>query len=224
VLRHSRAPVEVLFLEVGSLDGTAEYLDGIADAASVRVEVVRATTDHGIPAACRQMLAQARGEYLVLLNNDTAVPPGWLEQLVAVAKQLPDVGLVGPMSNCAAPPQWVESVPYRLQPKNDVHGTDDGPRSSLLLDLAPVDRFAEEWRWQHRGQCQETDRLGGFCLLIKRQVLADVELLQAQSGLEVFDTDALCLRALQAGYKLACCRDLFIHNFGSRSYPRRTLT
>src|SRR5947209_6974624 len=73
VLRHSRPPFEIIFLDVGSLDGTAEYLAGIKTAAQVRVEVVRTATDSGVGDACKEAIAQARGEYLMLLNNDTVV-------------------------------------------------------------------------------------------------------------------------------------------------------
>ena len=45
VLRHSREPYELIFLDIGSLDGTAEYLAGVRDAAPVRVEVVRTPAD-----------------------------------------------------------------------------------------------------------------------------------------------------------------------------------
>ena len=60
---------------------------------------------------------RGRGDYLVLLNNDTVVTAGWLTYLVGLAELAPEVGLVGPMSNGAAPPQRVEQVPYRLGPR-----------------------------------------------------------------------------------------------------------
>jgi hypothetical protein len=47
-----------------------EYLAGIAAAARVRVEVVRTPTDLGIPDAIKEGINRARGEYLVLLNNE----------------------------------------------------------------------------------------------------------------------------------------------------------
>jgi hypothetical protein len=37
LLAHTRQPFELIFLDIGSLDGTAEYLAGIAAAAQVRV-------------------------------------------------------------------------------------------------------------------------------------------------------------------------------------------
>src|SRR5207249_4803710 len=38
LLRHSRRPCELIFVDIGSLDGTPEYLAGVADAAPVRIE------------------------------------------------------------------------------------------------------------------------------------------------------------------------------------------
>src|ERR1700732_1977461 len=48
LLKHTRQPFELIVLDIGSLDGTAEYLAGIATAAQVRVETVRTPTDLGI--------------------------------------------------------------------------------------------------------------------------------------------------------------------------------
>ena len=43
------------------------------------------TVNLGFPAAINQGLRQARGEYLVLLNNDVVVTEGWLDHLIALA-------------------------------------------------------------------------------------------------------------------------------------------
>src|SRR6266704_4145762 len=48
VLRFSRKPFELIFLDVGSLDGTREFIAGAAVAAGVRIESVRTPTDQGI--------------------------------------------------------------------------------------------------------------------------------------------------------------------------------
>src|SRR5438876_1463305 len=115
LLRHTREPFELIFIDIGSLDGTAEYLDGVGAAARVHVEVVRTETDLGIGEAVRTALSRAAGEYIVLLNNDTIVTENWLNQLAGLAGSIAGVGLAGPMSNYAAPPQLVESVPYRSE-------------------------------------------------------------------------------------------------------------
>src|SRR5438045_3649731 len=94
VLKHTRWHYEMIFLNVGSLDGTAEYLAGIVDATAIRAEVVHAPTDLDIADAVQEAIKLARGEYLVLLNNDTVVTDAWLNQLVGLAKMSPAIGMV----------------------------------------------------------------------------------------------------------------------------------
>jgi GT2 family glycosyltransferase len=215
VLRWSREPFELIFLDVGSLDGTAAYLAGLRDglADKRRVEVCRAATDLDIKQACQEALEKARGQYVCLLNNDTVVTPGWLDALTALAGVSEGFGMVGPMSNYAAPPQLVETVPYRVGPRRGARPGEP------LVDVQAVQSFAREFGAQNKGKWLEAERLGGFCLLVKRAVLQRVgAALNAWTDLGLFDTDILSAKARQAGFTLACCRDLFVHHFGTRTF------
>ena len=218
VLRHSRPPFELIFLDIGSLDGTAEYLAGVAAAASVPVDIVRTATDLGIPAACEEAIHRAKGQYITLLNNDTVVTDGWLNQLIGLVTMSQAIGMVGPMSNYAAPPQLVETVPYRIGPKKGSRSKAAGATTAPLVETEAVNIFARELREKNRGKWIEVERLGGFCLLLKREVLAKIGSVDKVPGLGLFDTDLLSMRARQAGYTLACCKDLFVHHFGSRTF------
>src|SRR4051794_6559926 len=84
VLRHSRPPFEMLFLDAGSLDGTGHYLEGVAAAAPVRVEVLRPEPGEGFAAVLEKTLARARGAFIAWVNSDVLVPPSWLHQLMAL--------------------------------------------------------------------------------------------------------------------------------------------
>jgi GT2 family glycosyltransferase len=220
VLKHSRAPFELIFIDIGSLDGTAEYLAGLKAGLQLRVEVVRTPTDLGIADAVKEAIRLARGEYLVLLNNDTVVTDAWLNQLVSLAGTSPALGLVGPMSNYAAPPQLVEVVPYRTGPKKGSRIDRSFAANESLVDVDAVGAFSREWREQNRGKWMEVDRLGGYCLLLKRHVFDRVPVgsLDQWTDLSLFDTDILSAKARQAGFTLACCRDLFVHHFGTRTF------
>jgi GT2 family glycosyltransferase len=221
LLKHTRAPFELIFLDIGSLDGTAEYLEGLtAGLPQVRIEVVRAATDLDLPGAVKEALAKIRGDYVVLLNNDTIVTNAWLNQLIGLADMSPAIGMVGPMSNYAAPPQLVESIPYRIASKQAVPGA-QGTGQGDLLDISAVGRFASEFRESNKGKWLEAERLGGFCLLLKREVLRRVTnqgQLDKWTDLSLFDTDILSSKAREAGFTLAVCRDLFVHHFGTRTF------
>lgn len=219
ILKHTRPPYELIFVDVGSLDGTAEYLEGVATGLpNVRIEILRAGADLDIPETIKAALGKVRGDYVVLLNNDTVLTNGWLNQLLGLANMSPAIGMVGPMSNYAAPPQLVENIPYRVGRKN-ASGTNQTNES--LLDVTAVELFARHFREQHQGKWLETERLGGFCLLMKRDVLRKANnqgQLDKWTDLGLFDTDILSAKAREAGYTLAVCRDLFVHHFGTRTF------
>ena len=82
---HTRPGWELIVIDNGSTDGTATYLAGARDLASVPVTIVTNSVNVGFPAAINQGLQLARGDYLVLLNNDVVVTDGWLDQLIALA-------------------------------------------------------------------------------------------------------------------------------------------
>ena len=328
LVRHTRMPWELIVIDNGSTDGTGAYVSGVQDAAAVPVTVIGNGENRGFPAAVNQGLQQARGDYLVLLNNDVVVTDAWLDQLIALAEMridthaepdpppypppqggrhlnaqasveynggrtkltmidfnggdpvvvedsidgvlgktsspaacladsasapppfdpavagrsltspysfdlavagcslttppgppftrggkpartpssslptancvLPTLGLVGPMSNYATPPQLVENVPYR--------------------DMGEMQGFARMWRDRHRGQWFTVPKLSGFCLLMKRAVYEAIGGLDERFGMGLFDDDDLGERSRRAGFELAVAHDLFVHHFGSRTF------
>ena len=85
LMRRTSVNWELIVIDDGSTDGTGSYLAGVQDASPVPVTVIANSTNRGFPAAINQGLQYARGEYLVLLNNDVVVTDGWLSQLIGLA-------------------------------------------------------------------------------------------------------------------------------------------
>jgi GT2 family glycosyltransferase len=79
LVRFTRPPWELIAIDNGSSDGTSDYLAGVHDCAPLPVRVVTNGDNVGFPAAINQGLRVARGEYLVLLNNDVVITDGWLD-------------------------------------------------------------------------------------------------------------------------------------------------
>src|SRR5207244_551221 len=67
---------EIIVVDNASTDATREYLQ------SLPIRVILNDENRGFPAANNQGLSIARGETIVLLNNDTIVPRGWLPRLI----------------------------------------------------------------------------------------------------------------------------------------------
>jgi len=199
VWQHTRPPYELLLIDNGSTDGTAAYLDELRQRSGPeRVVVIRNDTNRGFAAGCNQGLTEARGRYLVLLNNDTIVTPGWLEGLIAVSHHnWPRIGIVGPMTSCASPPQEVP-IDYRT------------PEELLA--------FANRRRQAFAGQASSVQRLIGFCMLFRREVWEKVGGLDEGFGLGFFEDDDLCVRVREAGFELAMALDVFIHHYGNQTF------
>ena len=83
---------ELILVDDGSTDPDARQL---ADLPGVRL--VRSEENVGFTGAANLGARQATGEFLVFLNNDTEVEPGWLDALLDAARSGPDVGAVGAM-------------------------------------------------------------------------------------------------------------------------------
>lgn len=83
-------PFELILVDDGSTDDTPRVMPRIPG-----LRYQRTPRNLGFIGACRQGAAAARGEYLVFLNNDTAVQPGWLDALLATFRTHPDTGIAG---------------------------------------------------------------------------------------------------------------------------------
>jgi GT2 family glycosyltransferase/glycosyltransferase involved in cell wall biosynthesis len=85
-----RAAIEIVVVDDASPEPVAEEL---APVTGIRIE--RNATNLGFIGSCNRGVEVARGEFVVLLNNDTIVTPGWLDALLRVFELRADAGLVG---------------------------------------------------------------------------------------------------------------------------------
>ncbi len=82
---------EIILVNNGSPDQTEEVFSHLAGL----VRLVSNQNNNGFVKACNQGAAVAKGKYLVFLNNDTIIKPGWLQHLIETAESDSQVGAVG---------------------------------------------------------------------------------------------------------------------------------
>jgi GT2 family glycosyltransferase/glycosyltransferase involved in cell wall biosynthesis len=81
---------EVIVVDDASSDESPQRLAEIGG-----IRVFRNPQNLGFIGACNAGAALARGDYVLFLNNDTAITEGWLEALLGTFAQRADCGLVG---------------------------------------------------------------------------------------------------------------------------------
>jgi len=114
VLEHTRAGIEIICVDDGSTDGSAEIL-GLLAANDDRVCVVRLGTNHGASTARNSGIERAKGDYVFFLDSDDMVPPGALDLLLSAARQTGSALTIGKLL-------WFRSVAESTSPLEQTPG------------------------------------------------------------------------------------------------------
>lgn len=152
VVEHTPVPFEVVVVDNASPDGAGERLRRELDGATV----VLNDRNVGFGPGVNQAAALARGRYLVLLNSDALVRPGWLEPLVETIEVVPAAGaVVSCLLNEDGTVQEAGSILWA-----------DGSTLALGAGAAPEDPVH---RFRHT-----VDYGSAACMLIRRSTFLDL--------------------------------------------------
>jgi GT2 family glycosyltransferase/glycosyltransferase involved in cell wall biosynthesis len=190
--------LDVIVVDNASSDGTPEYLDLVA-AGDARVRCVYNRENRGFAAANNQGIALATGDVVVLLNNDTVVPPGLMGRLAGHLRRDASIGLLCPTTNFCG-------NEARVEPD--------------YAEIAGLPAFAARRAREFRGRVFDIGVAAMYCVAARRRVLEEVGPLDEAYGVGMFEDDDFAVRMRAKGYRVACAEDAYVHHVGQGAFRK----
>jgi GT2 family glycosyltransferase len=180
---------ELILIDNGSSDGSAKELQRLA---GLVPHVLTILNDHnaGFGPGNNQGLREATGDILVLLNNDTMVPRGWLTRLARHLEN-PEIGLIGPASNRTCNEAQLD-IPYQTYAQYQAVARSQGER--------------------HEGELRPIRMPMMFCTSFRRDVYERIGPLDERFETGMFEDEDYALRAKAAGFKVVWTPEVYVHH------------
>lgn len=189
VIRNTQADYRIIIIDNASDDETKIYVDSFVKKHGNKVILLRNETNIGFLKAANQGLRKSTAKYTCLLNNDTIVTKGWLDELMGVAEANSDLGILNPSSTTLG-----QKVP-----------------------LKDIDKYAGKIKI-YQGEYIEMAQASGFCMFITRELINAIGLLDEIYGIGYFEDTDYCRRAKEAGFKIARVKASYIYHQENASF------
>jgi GT2 family glycosyltransferase len=208
--------IDVLVVDNGSIDYSADMVETRFPEA----RLIRTHRNLGFAAGNNIGIRASRARYVLLLNSDTVVPRGAITRLVRFADAAPEAAFIGPkvlnpngslQYSCRSFPN-LRAALLRNTPLQRFFRQNSAVRDYLMTD------------WSHN-EPREVDWLSGCCLLVRREAVEKIGLLDEDYFMYCEDMD-WCYRAQASGWKsLYYPGAQIVHEVGKSSdkLPRRMI-
>lgn len=189
---------EIVVVDNASSDNTVAYLEEYIKN-HANVVFIKSENNLGFAGGNNLGVKAAGGEYVVLLNNDTIVTPGWLHNLLLHLQQNANVGMVGPVTNAIGNEAKI-NIDY--------------------TDLAIINHFAAVRAVNNYGLSFPISVLALYCCMMPRGLYLRLDGLDERFHVGMFEDDDLAMKLEKEGLQLLCAEDVFIHHFHGASFNK----
>jgi len=199
----------LILVDDGSAEPTAGLLADLAARHPAVTLIHRAEPPHGYTLAANAGLRASTSDYVVLLNSDTILTPGWLARLVEHGERHAQLGILGPLSNAASH----QSVPALRH--------EGAWAINPLPDWLTVEGMARIVRLAAPHVDARLPFINGFCYVIKRGVIETIGYLDEERFAGGYcEENDYSHRAFKRGYQLGVATEAYVYHAKSRSFGR----
>ncbi len=188
---------EIIIVDNGSSDGSVDFVREHYP----QIHVLQNSENMGFALPNNQAIRLARGRYILTLNNDTELPPNWLQALVSAAQAHPEMGA------------FASLVVF----DDRRHMVDSAGLSVSLAGIGCQNRLGEDVQ-----QVQQPEEVFGVCAaaaLYRRELLEDVGLFDEDYFAYYEDVD-LAWRARLRGWRAMLVPQAMVYHVHSATGGR----
>lgn len=182
---------EIIVVDNGSTDSTHDFVKKHYP----DIHLIQLDQNYGFTRAVNDGLRKAKGEYVLILNNDCFVEKNTLSVLVSFLDK--NKNLVATQPIVARPDRTIENIGYVVDLKVG--------KAAVVTDKNLIPMFDNKTMWG----VGFVYGLSAACLLIRRDVFKKVELLNEQFHSYLEDID-LFIRLARQGYQYAPCLEVVV--------------
>lgn len=191
-IREHTQDCEIIIVDNGSTPPIQQPYTGF-----IETTVIRNEENLGFPKAINQGIKAAKGDVIVLLNNDVFVTPGCLNRMANYLSMY-NIDIIGPCTNFCAGIQNVQLPCYD--------------------NINQLNTEAGYFYEENRETFTNVNWVIGFCMMFKKTLYDELgefdESLWPCSGEEI----DFCFRAKEKGYYIAIANDTYVHHEGSQTF------
>jgi GT2 family glycosyltransferase len=193
ILNNTDVPSKLIIVDNGSEKNVRDQLSRVKGNDNVKVTIILNEKNLGFARGMNIGIRNSNSQFVCLLNNDTIVTPGWLNNMIEVGLKNPGIGVINPASN--------NFGQYPPKGKN-------------------LEAYSGELRKQFAGKYTEVGQCIGFCMLIKRELIEKIGLLDEEQGFMFFEDTDYCYRAKRAAFKCAIALGAYVYHHEHKSFGR----
>lgn len=152
----------------------------------------------GFLKSCNLGISLGKAPYVVLINSDVIVTPGWLERLIECAETDSRIASVNPLTNYAS------QINLPMVPGSNFYGMDEYLKAHSPRHFPDVVTGV------------------GFCLLLRRSAVEDVGAFDEIYGRGYCEESDLCMRLTSQGYRTVAADHVYVYHKGRGTFTDRS--
>ena len=205
-LYHDDFKLKVIVINDASNKNTTNWLKKFCSGKKNFI-LIENSLNQGYTKSTNKGLKFSKARYVITLNSDTCVTPGWLYGMHNCLASSSKIGIVGPLSNAAS---W-QSVPDLMD--------ENGFKINQLPQGMTPNKMAELVTKVSKKNFPKVNVINGFCFMIKRSLIEKIGYLDEVNFPTGYgEENDYCIRAKQAGYELAIADNAYVYHSKSKSF------